>query len=358
MPHRLRTYTVYEDGGSFSNDGFPIYRQRYAEWHKTEDVTTASSGQSFRSQKYIQSGGTINGGVDDFIYSNFASDLGTTDAMGSHLYVETMGNVSAATKTAARTSPNSADVDLPVFLFELRELPDLVRKFHGDAIRRAADANLRYQFGIRPLVDDILTMMDFNALVDKRMKTLIRMRDRGSLVRKMQLDSGSSTENGTVAVHSGYAANYNSQPYRKTSTEDVWGWIKWTCSPPSLPSDTSEMRALATKAALGLYIDFSTAWNLIPWSWLVDWFSNVGDVLTIQRNIIPAVPSHILIMRKTTTLLSIEGGDNGTTTLSPLLGTYTTKARDPASYSITAELPFLTGRQWSILGSLAAVRGR
>jgi len=31
---------------------------------------------------------------------------------------------------------------------------------------------------------------------------------------------------------------------------------------------------------LGLNLDPETLWNLAPWSWLADWFGNVGDIMT------------------------------------------------------------------------------
>jgi len=38
--------------------------------------------------------------------------------------------------------------------------------------------------------------------------------------------------------------------------------------------------ALEAKKLLGLSLTPDVVWNLTPWSWAVDWFSNVGDVLS------------------------------------------------------------------------------
>jgi hypothetical protein len=38
--------------------------------------------------------------------------------------------------------------------------------------------------------------------------------------------------------------------------------------------------ALMAKKTLGLSLTPDTVWNLAPWSWAVDWFTNAGDVIS------------------------------------------------------------------------------
>jgi len=38
--------------------------------------------------------------------------------------------------------------------------------------------------------------------------------------------------------------------------------------------------ALEAKKLLGISLTPETLWNLAPWSWTVDWFSNAGDVIS------------------------------------------------------------------------------
>jgi hypothetical protein len=38
--------------------------------------------------------------------------------------------------------------------------------------------------------------------------------------------------------------------------------------------------ALLAKEILGVDLDLEVIWNLSPWSWAVDWFSNAGDVIS------------------------------------------------------------------------------
>jgi len=38
--------------------------------------------------------------------------------------------------------------------------------------------------------------------------------------------------------------------------------------------------ALEAKKLLGLSLTPETLWNIAPWSWAVDWFSNTGDVIS------------------------------------------------------------------------------
>lgn len=357
MPVRNREYTKYVITGSVRSGGTSWDTGALSEHASTTDVTNEGPNQTFRSTKYFQSGGLINGGSSIIRYSNAASVLSQTYAIGDHLPVDTMGNSTAASLAVARTNPSRANVDVPNLLWELRELPDLVRRFHERSIRHNfADANLRVQFGIIPLGSDLDKLFLFTNAVNKRVKDLKNLRNRG-LARTVNLDSGSNSETGFISVNSGYAANYNNQRYRIMTQESVWGHVKWVAQPPLFRASDAKIEQLARRAVYGLTVDFKTAWEAIPWSWLVDWFSNAGSILEANRNIIGAEPSLPLIMRKTTTTMSVAPGSNGITTLSGLEAKLVTKRRDPSTYSLTASLPLLNGGQWSIIGSLAATRG-
>jgi len=43
--------------------------------------------------------------------------------------------------------------------------------------------------------------------------------------------------------------------------------------------DGMARKALFAKQVLGVRLTPETLWNLAPWSWAVDWFTNAGDVL-------------------------------------------------------------------------------
>jgi len=267
-------------------------------------------------------------------------------------------NTLLAAKLLAGTNPSRPVVDLPIFVYELREIPDLLRKEGGGWLRKLASTNLKYHFGIKPLVSDLLSLLNFSDEVAKREKELNALASSG-LRRRRHLWSGVVTGSTSRAFQT-LDFNTGTQVVPKTTASRVWGFVEWFPS-ESLKLMKGDHRALARKAVLGLTVDFSTAWNAIPWSWLIDWCSNVGDILIAHRNIVGAYHGPIRIMETTTT------HGNFDQTLVKNVGSYreygspfhfrtVTKTRRTSTASLSAHLPILSARQLSILGSIAVTR--
>nr|UJQ85407.1 MAG: hypothetical protein 1 [Leviviridae sp.] len=224
-------------------------------------------------------------------------------------------------------------------------------------ITKAAGANLAYQFGWKPLVSDLKSLLSTADLIEKRARELKRFYDRG--LRYTQ-DLYSSSD--MIMINDWITA----QPYirykgniTRTTTRKVWGHIRW--KPTTLPPRTdAEYRKLAWKAINGFSTSSlpASAWELIPWSWLIDYFSSVGDFLQAHRNTVPAVIDRCVIMEhaKTVTTFDNFSGIHSSFTVEPMNGarvTFETKTRASAMPGISAYLPLLSNRQISILGSLA-----
>ena len=188
------------------------------------------------------------------------------------------------------------------------------------------------------------------------MKELRALGDRG-LGRTRVLDNLSITETKSVTPQS-IGVLMSGQQTRTTSVK-VWVHVKWHPAPDFPRTDASLLR-LARRAALGLTVDPSTAWELIPFSWLVDWFGSVGDYLAAKRNIVPSYPSTPQVMRHTRTETKIRINPVNSCpsfTVTDFSSIYETKSRQPTAISaFTAYVPFLSGRQLAVLGSLAVLK--
>lgn len=199
----------------------------------------------------------------------------------------------------AKCKPTNSAADISVMLGEiLREgAPRLIgaalwRDRSRELRKRGSDEYLNYQFGWKPIVNDITKVASAIARADTIMRQY--QRDSGKMVRRRfsfpplhtvstsNVGSGWPNDvNPSSSVHmyptvSGRAVLKSEQLQRR------WFSGAFTYYMPKDGNVYSSMRGQAqmAKKLLGLSLTPSTVWNLSPWSWAVDWFSNAGDVIS------------------------------------------------------------------------------
>jgi hypothetical protein len=261
-----------------------------------------------------------------------------------------------ATQLLARTNPNKYSVNGPVSLLELRELPLLLKKQGDNIIQNAAGGYLSWQFGWKPLISDVKKLLDFNGSVNKKINDLNRMYSRGGVKRRIKFGELSDHKSEDFLSYS-WQGKQGTHTMNTYGSVRKWGTVRWrpTQLPPSNPAG---IRRQAIRIVYGLEFSASNIWESIPWSWLVDWFTNIGTYYSTFNNVVPVEHSAPLIMTHSITnrhfvahnSVGITGGD-GTSMVE-------SKSRALTSPTISASVPFLTGRQLSILGSLAILRLR
>lgn len=295
----------------------------------------------------------------------------------------------------SRGNPSKPSFDAAVFLGELRDFPSMARQIWGHALpiarrlnRRGApviesldhgvrdaakhfannaDRNfLLYQFGWKPFKADIEKFLDINQAIEKRLRTfekLLKYGEKGTMVsldedRNISSQSGVPIASLSGTVFSGTETTIKS--YRR------WGTSRWYLSSVGAlykaRQNQDRLRALARQVVAGVNVDLSTSWNLMPWSWLVDWAGSTGDYISSQRNIIGATHGDACIMThsKSELVCTRRPSDDVYTSISG--GNYQIiherKQRTVHGAATLPELtiPILTGRQASILGALATTR--
>ena len=268
---------------------------------------------------------------------------------------------------AARLNPNYASVDLPVSFLELRELPQLLRSLGQSSIKRFSKGNLSYEFGVKPMLSDLAKLIQFGKSFENRLADLQRLRDSGGYTRKVGLWSGSVISAPDTLVTTNSSPSTFQCSHRLTmitTSRKAWGYgniladKSWVRSPPS----DQQLKYFTRRAVLGASPSLSTAWELIPWSWLIDWFSTIGDFLAANRGGIPFRLSEpaVCVYGLTTYHYVLESSNFGflkgehSWTLSE--ETKSRIAYTGAFPSLT--LPAITRRQVGILGSLAVLRMR
>jgi hypothetical protein len=263
-----------------------------------------------------------------------------------------------ATNAAARTNPSRPVVDVPVNILDIRPGIQSIRSRGEqliDSVRRTGGRWLNWSFMIRPLVSDIVKMININDQINRRVAEIDNLYDGNGIRRTVKQGTFSTSSKATATCQSAgvnITREFDRQTSIKCSTHCRWKPMTRCGLRPS----PSVSRALAVQAVQGMTIDFSTLWEIMPWSWMLDWFGNVGEYLKSQRNIIPARLTGVHPMKHTYTRYESKAYVNGNVLMSPITLVRETKQRWTSSAAPVAHFGFLNGTQMGILSALAASR--
>lgn len=267
------------------------------------------------------------------------------------------------TKALANMNPSKPSVDLPVFLFELRDFPRMLHQMGRvlDRTVRASDVAggyVAYSFGWAPFLSDLNKLLNFEKVLSDRLKYLQRIGKDGGDRVKRTLENSTTTLSTTPYTLSGYGNTY---PYlyqgqvQVVEKRKVWAVAKVrTVNPVSLERG---VLGDAARAALGLNLSAASIWEAIPWSWLLDYFGNVGDYLDATRGFIPARITDMNLMCTQTIESTLTGktlipgvSSSGSGKLTTIRKQRTVYALPTASIATT---PWFTPHMAGILASLS-----
>jgi len=321
------------------------------------DITGPGDNAPFHVNSEEWSGGVINKpyvGYFSSYFNNYVADICRGPVIDHLGLDDSPSNAEAATRAAARTNPSRPNIDVPVEAFQLAEIVSLIKFRGAGVIRQAASANLEVQFGLKPVLEDLDTLLVLQHLIDVRTQEISRLRSNRGLRRTIGIGSYSANERILLFIQSQNLLLR--EEFEVSTTETVRVHTRWMPDDISHLAADPALRALATLAVTGATIDSSSVWEAIPWSWLIDYFSNVGDYFRANRNVVGATLNDIAVMRHTVTTAStpaIQGSDfffEGCTSRK------TDKRRATSFVSMSADLHLLDANQVSIVASIAATR--
>lgn len=256
----------------------------------------------------------------------------------------------------AQTNPSRPHVDLPLFFLELREFPLLFWNAGRDIMRDVSRGHLRRVFGLEPLMADIIALLDFTSAVDRRLAHLSRAYARGG-VRVTRLLGQSSFQFPEVAL--GNVMTNITGYYTKANAWRKWCSAAWVpLEDPLLTNPASDAyRTRVFRAMLGSNPRLETVWNAAPWTWLIDWFTDVGSYVSNMNNSLGWVPGqcYTMLHQEATTLHRyVLNQYSRNLVVTPAYYKRETKSRTLGQPSMpTAYIPLLTERQLGILGALS-----
>jgi len=227
-------------------------------------------------------------------------------------------------------------------------------------LKEAADTYLAYKFAITPLISDVQNMVNWQNHAERRMEELDKLYSGKGMRRRINVWSDvRETQQGQVPVESGLSIVFTCRV--RTVTEGRrWITLRWKPTSKRPFSNDKEKQSLANSLVFGLNAQSltSTAWNLLPWSWMIDWFTNMGDYIASGNNAVPAQAVSRCVMTHTRTTATWTRDDNHF----DFQGGGATFVRESKVRTIgvgaspDANFPLLSGNQLSILGALFAAR--
>lgn len=291
-----------------------------------------------------------------------------------------------------RARPGQPLANVGQTLVELREVPKLIPSFlKGDfkgiprramralaSFRQLGSLYLNYQFGWKPFVSDLRKMHNLTMTIDAELDRLRRNNGRNLKRERVLRDTTDVTES-SVSIDRAFGylypypiLNISSGLSTKTtvtvSKEKIWFEGLFRYWVPNI--GTLEWEARATRALFGAEVTPSLLWEVMPWSWLIDWFSNAGDVISnMSANAVDNLVSrYAYVMRHlsvstTETINTTWAGRTsapiyqGGSTSSVMSSLFESKARTVGTpYGFGLTFDGLSGYQQSILAALAISR--
>lgn len=241
--------------------------------------------------------------------------------------------------------------------------------------RALGSEHLNVQFGWLPFYSDL----------EKLVKSL---RNRSQTVSQMKRDSGKVVRRGyswpleTESTHSEGITSYSrlglgsayfragtatSIPYSVDTVVQKRRWFRgafqyYIPSSDGVLDRLQAYEALANKV-LGQRMTPETLWNLAPWSWLTDWFGDIGSVIsnTVALGSDGLVMRYGYLMLETTHLTTLRTSptwvSGGKQTLTQTLRTVTKERvrATPFGFALDPSVD-ISSTQWSVLVALGFTR--
>jgi len=249
---------------------------------------------------------------------------------------------------------------IPVGIKEMLELSSLFSIAAKSLAGLVANGYLTYRFGLLAFIRDIKTLHGITTNLEYRIREYRSLLEKGYFSRKVKFgkDKGSFTES-DVYFQSAYGVTIRCSVKHEWTLE-TWGTLRWALIDQDfLPLDELSRFNLAVKTIFDLgKIDALTLWELLPFTWLIDYFDNASQILASQSLRYRLQPWSLCVMRHYTHKASTTVTTKTASVSINNEGTYfrEIKSRDvvtpPTSPSLSFDL--LEADRWAVVLSLIA----
>lgn len=315
---------------------------------------------------------------------------------------------SMAATQIRRIAPSQSEINLTRSLGELRDFPAMLKasNYKPSSFKSAGSAYLNVAFGINPTLSDVQKLAETVVSAAPILDAYVRQEKR-RMRKSGRQELWSYSNSGETAVKVGHTTNEywalegismklswlmgTSPSSRSDVVAPVFQWSLagrqevrtsstyeyFIPAPEGLDGRMSRAVKLARRL-VGGGVDATTIYDLTPYSWLVDWFFDVGGLISYQQN---CVDNQLVAIRKSFSVVetldasvrvsgfnhvpgsiagaypfisaSVSGGLNQTATLRHKK----LRRRAGNPYSISPTWTDMSRQQWAILASMGLSRG-
>lgn len=271
----------------------------------------------------------------------------------------------------ARARPGRSPFGFGQAIAELHQIPTIPSlKKAVKSLSGLGSQYLNVEFGWKPLLKDVMAILDIQVKLARHLAQL--RRDNGKPIRRRLTVSNSDSSvvtNYTDGVNrlypilttgfyrGGLPSNVVFQSWkRQQNIARYWFSGRFRYWIPDI--DTADYAFRAKARLLGLTPTPELVWQVIPWSWLIDWFSNTGDIIsnwsgTAAENLVMEYGYVMGTYGNQTTYYSSAMLNNGVTVSATDVETRLVKRRAKGSpFGFSVNLPDLSVRQAAILSAL------
>jgi hypothetical protein len=261
----------------------------------------------------------------------------------------------AASEVQGATNPSEPSVAIPVAIGELKDIPKMLqRKVKAEG----GNSTLDSQFGWGPMVDDVLKLFNVVDSVEKRLKVLKQLGRGKPMSRRRTVFSGtlSSSDTTRKITDSHPRGSLWTNLDHKTTRLTKQATIRWAPTFNISELDPNELRKLALRQVLGLDPQHigKSLYELMPWTWFIDYFSNLGDLVSTSQNSVASPTGLAAVSTVTTTTLNVSGYEFSEpgVSCSPFRMIRRDWVRNPIFPVLEFRLPILTAGQTTTLVNL------
>lgn len=250
----------------------------------------------------------MNGsGAGVLFFNHPVANLGTTSEGGFDNVRPSKGssarnseNNALALELLASTNPFRTEFSAPVAIKELIDVTSLFRLSSKTFAGLVGGNYLNYKFGWKQFAQDVKTLHGITTVIERRIKEFDSLTKKGGLRRKMNLRSKSyDYYNASSTLQSSWGVVLTAKVYGTYQCQTS-GTVRWRLKPGVISRlDKLSRFNLAVSVAFDLgELDPQTMWNMIPFSWLVDYFVDINSAFgaVLGDNIVE--PYDVCIIRK------------------------------------------------------------